>query len=373
MISIVIPHNHHKAVLKYVQKHVGFTNGVNTYSMCIDNDYSCVFLPYFGTYQFQFDDISVTVTCNEEGKPMNTMEGIQYFTRLTLSVEDAHYDHIQDFISKAIVDEKRTDDEQKIRLYTSSYRGYFNNMGAIYAQDWDKIYVPPKIKTDIVKGIEKFFASKQRYISYGRLFKLCFLLTGPPGSGKTSMVKAIALKYKRPVYVLSFTKQLTDETFIELMSELKEDSILLIEDIDAFFVDRTVVDINISFSAFINFLDGILGKGNGVITFITANNPDRLDKAIIRPGRIDRIVKFDYPKKREVHAAFMDMITDATPEAFGTFYSHISDYRSSMSGIVDHLFRYPTVEECMENIDELLEQTKLVNEISSEKTDKLYH
>jgi chaperone BCS1 len=211
--------------------------------------------------------------------------------------------------------------------------------------------------------------TKDRYIRFGRAYKTAFLLTGIPGSGKSSLVKSIARKLRRPIYMLNFSKSMNDETFINLMSQLKDDSILLIEDIDAFFVDRQPVNINISFSALINFMDGVLGKGNGVITFLTANNPDRLDPALIRPGRVDIILKFNYPKKQEVKAAFMEMTTRDNDD-FEEFYQHIKNTKISMSGIIEYLFRNEKT--YMKNIAELLEQTQLLHEIVNDKSDKLY-
>lgn len=141
--------------------------------------------------------------------------------------------------------------------------------------------------------------SKERYIRFGRSYKQSFLLTGVAGSGKSSLVKSIALKYKRPLYVLSFSKNLTDEGLIDLMKEIGDNSILLIEDLDAFFQERSAqCDINVSFSALLNVLDGSLVKGNGILIFVTANHPERLDSALIRPGRIDHYYKFDWPQNK---------------------------------------------------------------------------
>ena len=92
--------------------------------------------------------------------------------------------------------------------------------------------------------------------------------------------------------MLNFTKNLTDDTLIGLFGDINNDSILLLEDIDAYFIDRKAQDVNVSFSVLINCLDGVLSKGEGLIIFITANNPDRLDPALLRPGRIDKIIKF---------------------------------------------------------------------------------
>lgn len=81
--------------------------------------------------------------------------------------------------------------------------------------------------------------------------------------------------------------------------------------------DRTSQDINISFSCLINILDGFISKsGSGIITILTANNPDRLDTALIRPGRIDKIIKFNYPNKEEIKEAFMSLIPSKNNKEF---------------------------------------------------------
>jgi chaperone BCS1 len=216
-----------------------------------------------------------------------------------------------------------------------------------------------------------FVTSKQRYIDFGRPYKLNFLLAGVPGAGKTSIVKALALKYRRNVKVLNFSKCLTDENLMGLMSEVMNDEIILMEDIDAFFVNRETTGASISFSALLNIMDGTMMKGNGTMMFLTANNADCLDKALIRPGRIDHIVKFDYPTINEIREAFRDITECDDPTTFKNFYAKIQGMQINMSSVIDFLFRYPT--SFMENIEELLSQIELRKEISQHNPmDKLY-
>ena len=79
-------------------------------------------------------------------------------------------------------------------------------------------------------------------------------------------------------------------------SILPEKTILVLEDIDALFVERKPGDSNksmISFSGLLNTLDGIAHKEEQ-LTFLTTNYITKLDKTLIRPGRIDKTVKFSY-------------------------------------------------------------------------------
>lgn len=341
------------------------SSDVNTYNITVDPDETSTLLPAAPSdFHIKWQNETFQISLKEEGKP--TGEPPRYFKRLNVQHTDLTL--LKNFVTSALTWKKPLD-HQKIKLFSSSGKGYWEMRESVYAQSINNIFIPEQVKASMMNHIDKFLSQKDRYVDAGRAYKLTMLLTGVPGSGKTSIVKAIALKYGRPVYALNFTKMLTDDSFISLVDDIRDDSILLIEDIDAFFFDRKPQDINISFSAVINVLDGVMSKGNGLLIFITANNPDRLDPALIRPGRVDKMIKFDYPKKKEVQAAFTKL-TDGTDGTFDEFYRHIVDMRMTMSAIIDYLFRNAST--YIQNIDELVQQTKLYHEIINDKTDKLY-
>lgn len=105
-------------------------------------------------------------------------------------------------------------------------------------------------------------------------------------------------------------------------------------------MDREATNnINVSFSTLLNIMDVTMMKGNGTMLFLTANNSDRLDKALIRPGRIDHIVTFDYPRVQEIKEAFQDITCVYDAVKFKDFYDKKKGQRISMSSIVDYLFR----------------------------------
>lgn len=347
---------------------------ITNFFIAIESDDTSYIYPSFGDFHWKdYDEVNnvtneFAIHYREEGTQpvLSHVQDITYFKRLRVSHPDLQI--LKAFVTKALSYKKKAE-AQKVPIFNSTAKGYFDNYGDVYAQDITRIYIPNELKTRVISQIDRFIADKDRYIKFGRTYKTSFLLTGVPGAGKSSFVKAIALKYKRSIYMLNFTKNMTDESFIELMSGMKDDSILLIEDVDSFFMDRQAQNISISFSALLNVMDGVLGKGNGLITFITANNPDRMDPALIRPGRVDNIIRFDYPKKREIKAAFDDLIGGTAAE-FGAFYENIKNVKISMSGIIDYLFR--NTETYMKNINELLEQTQLFHEIVNDKSEKLY-
>ncbi len=241
-------------------------------------------------------------------------------------------------------------------------------------QTLDHLYIQKEMIEDIQSRISKFNSQKNRFIKFGKAWKLNIMLSGVPGSGKTSLVKAISHYYKKPLYVMQINKDTTFKNIQYSLKFIEPNSILLIEDIDSYFNGRDTKDAGISFSTFLNILDGVSGQQNGLITFLTANYPETLDKAILRPGRIDYIANFDYPKKREIQLAFFDLVENATEELFQKFYNCVKGYKMSMSGIVDYLFLFGESNQLIvDNIERFINNQQLVRStIDKDATEKMY-
>jgi len=117
------------------------------------------------------------------------------------------------------------------------------------------------------------------------------LLYGPPGTGKTSFTQAIAgAKNFNLCYVNLSKKDLNDESFNRMLQEAPTKSILLLEDIDALFDEQReggeLHSGDLTFSGFINALDGVRSQ-EGQILFMTTNHREKLNPALLRPGRTD--------------------------------------------------------------------------------------
>jgi hypothetical protein len=387
MYSITIEHPRHQDFLKFIRKHA--TYDIKHFLIHMETDNKSHIYPAptpspitsaitpppvpvsSNSFEVKYKENTFTVSYYEEGDVQKFLELLVYYRRLIVSHAD-NLEVLQEFVTTALSHLEPLDDN-KIKIRSSMGKGYWGFPTTGYSQTISNIYLPSADKNAILSTIDTFIKNEARYIKFGRSYKTSFLLTGVPGSGKSSLVKAIAHKYNRMIFILNFTKNLTDDAMIELFSDITDNSILLLEDIDSYFVDRKAQDINVSFSVLINCLDGVLSKGNGLIAFITANNPNNLDPALIRPGRIDKIVRFDYPKKAEIQAAFY-AITEQDPATltFAKFYDIIKTHRMAMSAIIDYLFRHPT--DYLDHVEtELIQQTHYLHEITSEKIEKLYN
>ena len=121
-------------------------------------------------------------------------------------------------------------------------------------------------------------------------------------------------------------------------------------------------------------MDGALSNPNGTIVFATANNPEYLDISLLRVGRMDTIIKFDYPNKTEIKDAFMHLVEGDTSVKEANFESLYTSIRTNpkitMSAIVDYLFNHS--DDYMENLEELSKQHSIRTEIINDKVDKVY-
>lgn len=148
-------------------------------------------------------------------------------------------------------------------------------------------------KEHILNDIKWFYANRDWYAKRGIPYHRGYLFSGPPGTGKTTFINVIASKFNKPVYILNLSSMDSDKELVKCMSLIGDDALVAFEDIDCILTtnDREVVDPNkvkkgVTLAGILNCLDGILTP-EGVVFILTTNFPERLDKALLRPGRID--------------------------------------------------------------------------------------
>lgn len=148
------------------------------------------------------------------------------------------------------------------------------------------------IADTIVADVKDFLTSGDWYHKRGIPYRRGYLLYGPPGSGKTSFIQALAGELDYNICILNLSENnLTDDRLNHLMNHIPSRSILLLEDIDAAFNKREQADdkgyvLGVTFSGLLNALDGV-ASAEECLTFMTTNHPEKLDPALLRPGRID--------------------------------------------------------------------------------------
>lgn len=166
------------------------------------------------------------------------------------------------------------------------------------------------IKDSIVKDVMDFLGSGKWYFDRGIPYRRGYLLYGPPGSGKTSFIQALAGSLDYNICILNLSEaNLTDDRLNHLMNNIPQRSILLLEDIDAAFNQREQskdqgFHSGVTFSGLLNAIDGV-ASAEEMITFMTTNHPEKLDPAILRPGRIDYKVLIDNASEYQMKKMFL--------------------------------------------------------------------
>lgn len=143
----------------------------------------------------------------------------------------------------------------------------------------------------VVEDVKEFVKNEKWYDDRGIPYRRGYLLYGPPGSGKTSFIQALAGELEYNICILNLSERgLTNDRLNHLLTNLPERSIILLEDIDAAFAKRDKTQEGfqsmVTFSGLLNALDGV-ASAEGRIVFMTTNHIDLLDPALIRPGRVD--------------------------------------------------------------------------------------
>ena len=171
----------------------------------------------------------------------------------------------------------------------------------------------------LLADLQRFYGARERYAELGIPWRRGYLLHGPPGTGKTSLVTALASELRLNVCTLSLASPVvTDEKIHTLLAGVPQRSLLLIEDVDAFFRQRDAAhaQVRLSFSGFLNALDGVATQ-EGNVLFMTTNHAGQLDEALIRAGRIDERVELGPCDEDQLRRLFLKFRPDdAAARAF---------------------------------------------------------
>lgn len=145
------------------------------------------------------------------------------------------------------------------------------------------------------------------------------LLAGPPGTGKTTYARALSNRCGIPLVIGSFARWQAAGTghlgdMLAAMRKSFDDArrqapaILFIDEIDSVGDRSQFSGHNHSYNlqvvnAFLEALDGIEGR-NGVVVVGACNDPDAIDPAIRRPGRLDRLIRVELPDAAALQKIF---------------------------------------------------------------------
>ena len=163
-------------------------------------------------------------------------------------------------------------------------------------------------KEDLLDIID-FLKSPKKFEAIGAKIPRGILLTGAPGNGKTLLAKAVAGEATCPFFSISGSDFV--EVFVgvgasrvrDLFAQARKHSpcILFIDEIDAVGRQRGIGlgggndEREQTLNQLLSEMDGFATEPGAIIVLAATNRPDVLDKALLRPGRFDRIIEVPYP------------------------------------------------------------------------------
>merc|ERR1711915_842273 len=240
---------------------------------------------------------------------------------------------------------------------------YYSEFKFESGKSFDNVFYPEK--DDIVKRLDFFTNNKDWYKKRGIPYTMGFMFYGEPGCGKTSTIKAIANHTQRHIVSVPLNKIRTAKELLNIFYNVRmnykdiplNQRLYVLEDIDAADLKEVVgergdkennktednistkedkedsgIDMNLlnmlkgssawdkktsrlTLASLLEVLDGVM-EMDGRMLIITTNYPEKLDKALIRPGRVDMKVKFGPCTRENIIEMYEHYFEEKLPQDF---------------------------------------------------------
>jgi chaperone BCS1 len=196
---------------------------------------------------------------------------------------------------------------QGVRSYLYMYDDGWDYMEGYSPRLVESVILEPGEKEHLLEDVSQFRRSKQWYERLGVPYHRGYLFYGPPGTGKTSPVSALAAHFGLSIYTVNLA-DFNDRSLMSAVNQVPASSVLLFEDIDCMrgsqsrsggdpcggqnepappsTKENNSTQNGVTLSGLLNVLDGFHAP-NGVVFVMTTNHVEKLDQALLRPGRID--------------------------------------------------------------------------------------
>ncbi|XP_022134395.1 AAA-ATPase ASD, mitochondrial-like [Momordica charantia] len=262
----------------------------------------------------------------------------------------------------------------------------------------------PEKKKEIIEDLIAFSQAEEFYKEIGRAWKRGYLLYGPPGTGKSTMIAAMANLLGYDIYDLELTSVKNNIELRRLLTEISSKSVVVIEDIDCSldltgqrmkrnnrergraetemdpmikmamkeFSDSNPSEVTLS--GLLNFIDGLWSAcgGERLIVF-TTNYVEKLDPALIRKGRMDKLIEMSFCGFEAFKVLAKNYLKLDSHPLFSKIEKLLGETRITPADVAEHLMPKavsgdPRV--CLESLIEALEELKEEERVKAEQYQK---
>jgi mitochondrial chaperone BCS1 len=284
-----------------------------------DNDDYCAkqspqfeLIPEYGTYYMKYKKWLMVIEHRKDSQPNMARARPTHYMRLQIWLSRDR-NIILDVLEEAKAAYEQTQPMRVEHFLADQYGDW--NENAIPARSLGSLYHPEGLIRNLLEDVQTFLDSRKIYTDLGIPYRRGYLLAGPPGTGKSTLILAVASHFKLPIYSVPLRgTDLTGERLSQLLSNCRKPSLIALEDVDCLKIAtsrRSKSSKGLTMADLLNVIDGI-GASEDRLLFMTSNHPETLDVALTRAGRVDRKFYIDYARDEELQ----------------TFHSRIAQYYS---------------------------------------------
>ena len=271
----------------------------------------------------------------------------------------------------------------------------WGHLATTRARGIDTVAMDEVARTRTRDDINRFLLNRAWYAERTIPYRRGYMLEGPPGTGKSSLVQALTGFFGLNTYLVPLlSKDLTEDNLASLFASLPARCVVLFEDIDTAGIvvrslndgkletpaesdeddEQTGVGCNISLAGLLNIIDGV-GASEGRILMMTTNAIEKLDEALVRPGRIDVTIKFALATDEVAKALFSRLYKGCpgmTEDLAAAFACKFGGGKNSPAVIQSFVMEYPDEpQEALELADRWIEEHVRVKKETPSRDEKL--
>ncbi|XP_039137459.1 AAA-ATPase ASD, mitochondrial-like [Dioscorea cayenensis subsp. rotundata] len=303
---------------------------------------------------------------------------------------------------KAIAVQKR-----KRKLYTNSSNFDYSEFRKLvwshvafeHPATFETLAMEPEMKLEIIQDLVKFSKSKEYYAKIGKPWKRGYLLFGPPGTGKSTMIAAMANLLDYDVYDLELTAVKDNSALRRLLLNTTSKSIIVVEDIDcsldlsgkrktggdqqegnkeeeekkkAMGGPPGKEESKVTLSGLLNCIDGLWSAcgGEKLIVF-TTNHIEKLDPALIRRGRMDKHIELGFCGYEGFKVLAKNYLGVESHPLFDSIHELLKEKKMSPADVAENLMPKNESEDqadlCLQSLVKALKECKSENEKDEEE------